>query len=160
MKDSLTIKQYYNKKDCYELHKLCVDDDLEYSDKFEELKPYANILRLLIGDITQLKYLYRAVNGTLDLSACTELTTLITTGSNVGIKLPQGTKVNSLTLGSPYTLEVDTPTVLGNNGTYSIVSSANLQSANGSLKLINVNSSSETKKGFTMFGNLFNVGGN
>ena len=36
-------------------------------DKFEELKPYANILRLLIGDITQLKYLYRAVNGTIDL---------------------------------------------------------------------------------------------
>ena len=67
MKDSLTIKEYYNKKDCYELHKLCVDDDLEYSDKFEELKPYANILRLLIGDITQLKYLYRAVNGTIDL---------------------------------------------------------------------------------------------
>lgn len=100
------------------------------------------------------------LNGTLDLSTCTELTTLITTGSNIGIKLPQGTKVNSLTLGSPYTLEVDTPTVLGNDGTYSIASSANLQSANGSLKLINVNSSSETKKGFTMFGNLFNVGGN
>lgn len=87
----------------------------------------------------------------IDFSQCPNLESVNMYGTKVGVVLGSQNKVNNLILGTPYTVSITNPTVLGDdNATTSIQGSENLQS----IRLINVNTSSV--HGFNMFNTLYN----
>ena len=89
-------------------------------------------------------------NSTIDLSGCTGITTLNTTGTTAGVILPTDTVITSLTLGSPVKLVINSPQTLTDAGV-TVTSASNLTD----LQLINVNDNSVN--GFNMFGKIYNV---
>lgn len=88
--------------------------------------------------------------GTLDFSNCTELETLDTRNTSLGVILPTLSKITTLQLGSPTEIHITRPTVLGNAGTiYTMQSQSNLTD----VELVDINQ--QGVKGFSVFNNLF-----
>ena len=92
-----------------------------------------------------------SLTGSIDLSNCSSLTVFVSEGSPVGVIFPTGSAIQTIKLGNPSSIVLNSPTTVGTSGTLSIESSANLTN----IELVNVNR--QAVKGFGVFNTIYNV---
>ena len=90
------------------------------------------------------------LQGTINLENASQLTSLDTRGTTLGVNIPENSRISTLKLGTPNIITINSPTVLNSDGV-TIEDSSSITT----ITLLGVNQSGPC--GFTLFNKLYNI---